>query len=69
MGQWRKEGKGALGTPTFKKWVKKEDPARKTEKVCKSRKRIEAGESFRRKTWSALQRYKEVKRVLCFVPS
>ena len=33
---------------------KKEAPARETEQKCKIRKRTEAGESFRRKTWSAL---------------
>ena len=62
MGQWREEEKGALGNIQLKKWgKKKEAPARKTEQECKIRKRTEAGESFRRKTWSALERCKEVK--------
>jgi len=61
VGQWRKEEKGAQGTSTLKKWGKKEAPARETEQECKIRKRTEAGESFRRKTWSVLERCKEVK--------
>ena len=52
-----------------KKKKKKEAPARVTEQECKIWKRTEAGGSFRRKTWSAHERYKEVKRVVCVVLS